>query len=123
MDRVASRTAVMSTALHVPFILWTVWKGYQMATEQQATSLNTREQDFRQRKSNTMYIGRDVIMSEAIKKLSGTALRVYLIFLNKKVMVKAEGKAEKRKGEYSAIDCMPRQALLIYLTGDHPDYS
>ncbi len=70
-----------------------------MATEKQVDSLRTREQKYRKRRYADMYISREVIMSPAFKKLTGTAIRVYLFFLNKRVMKPFEGGKAKRSGK------------------------
>ena len=70
-----------------------------MVTEKQIESLRTREQKHRRRKYNDMYISREVIMSTAFRKLTGTAIRVYLFFLNKRVMKPFEGGKAKRSGK------------------------
>lgn len=46
-----------------------------------------------------MYIDRSLIFSEALWKLSGTAVKIYLVFLNKRRMKKFEGSKGKRSGK------------------------
>lgn len=70
-----------------------------MATVKQVDALETREQKYKRRKYVDMYISRDVIMSDAFRKLTGTAVRVYLFFLNKRVMKPFEGGKAKRSGK------------------------
>ena len=73
-----------------------------MVTQKQIESVETREQKHARHKYKDMYISREVIMSDAFRKLSGTAIRVYLFFLNKRVMKPFEGGKSKRtsKGKY-----------------------
>lgn len=72
-----------------------------MATKEQSESLRTREQKYKQRKYNDMYIEREVLFSDAFRKLTKTAMRVYLLFLNKRVMKPFVGKQKRSgKGKY-----------------------
>lgn len=70
-----------------------------MATEEEVESVETHGQKIRRRKYADMYISREVIFSEAFRKLSGTAIRMYLIFLNKRVMKPFQGSKKKRSGK------------------------
>ena len=73
-----------------------------MATTEQTELLETHEQKYQRRRYRDMYISRDIILSDAIRQLSGKALWVYMIFLTKKVMKPFEGGKSKRsrKGKY-----------------------
>jgi len=70
-----------------------------MTIDEQITSIETREQRYRRLKFNDMYIEREIILSEAFKKLSATAIRVYLIFLAKRVMKPFQGSKAKCSGK------------------------
>jgi len=70
-----------------------------MVTADDIKSVESRDQRHRRRKYADMYIDRDVILSKAFMELSGTAVRVYLFFLNKRVMKPFEGGKPKRSGK------------------------
>ena len=67
--------------------------------EKDSECLLTREQRYKQKRYNDMYIERAVILSEAFKVLTATAIRVYLIFLTKRVVKPLQGKAARRTGK------------------------
>ena len=72
-----------------------------MVTENELKCIETHEQKYKRRKFADMYVSREVIMSMAFRKLSGTALRVYLFFLSKRVMKPLQGKQKRSgKGQY-----------------------
>jgi ribosomal protein S14 len=70
-----------------------------MATENEIKCLETREQKYKRCRWKDMYISREVILSEAFKQLSATAIRVYLIFLTKRIMKPFQGSKQKRSGK------------------------
>ena len=70
-----------------------------MATAKEIDLLRTPKQKYKKRRYNDMYIEREVIFSDAFRKLSGTAIRVYLLFLNKRVMKPYQGSKQKRSGK------------------------
>ena len=70
-----------------------------MVTEQQIESLKTREQKYKGKRFNDMYIERSIVLSKAVQELKGVSLRVYLIFLTKRVMKPFQGTKPKRSGK------------------------
>ena len=70
-----------------------------MAEQSNINALRTREQKYRRQRYNDMYIERAFILSEAVKALTATALRVYLIFLTKRDLKPIQGKVGKRGGK------------------------
>ena len=69
-----------------------------MATKQQIESLKTNAQKFKERKRSDLYISREVINSMAFKQLTGSAIRVYLSFLEKRVMRPYKTTSRSRPG-------------------------
>ena len=72
-----------------------------MATEKQIDSITTDDQKYRHRKSKAMYLDRDVFHSEAWMKLTATAIRVYLLFLDRRRMMPIQG--GRRRGKQFEI--------------------
>lgn len=70
-----------------------------MTTQEQIEGLKTREQRYRSKRYNDMYIERELIFSQAVQELTGLSLRVYLIFLTKRVMKPYQGSKQKRSGK------------------------
>jgi hypothetical protein len=63
--------------------------------------LQTREQQFRQRKWDRMFVSRKQITSKAFLSLkTAAACQVFMIFLNKCKWEKVQGKTAKRKAPY-----------------------
>ena len=48
--------------------------------------------------SNSFYIGRDLVKSEAFRSLGGTAILVYLDFLMKQKMQRSKAKGGRQDG-------------------------
>jgi predicted transcriptional regulator of viral defense system len=63
------------------------------------TCLETKEQGYKKRRWNDMYVERAVILSHALRVLTATAIRVYLIFLTKRQMQPIQGKKGKSGGK------------------------
>ena len=63
--------------------------------------LQTREQEFKAKKWDRMFVSRSVIMSKAFLALkTPAACQIYLIFLNKCVWKEAQGKRKQKNNYY-----------------------
>jgi len=70
-----------------------------MASGKDIRCLETREQKYKRQRYNDMYVERAFILSDALKGLTGTAIRVYLIFLSKRQLQPIQGKKGKSGGK------------------------
>lgn len=71
-----------------------------MSTQKQIDLLKSRDQRYRVKRYDVMYISRLMVESEVWGKLSETSMRVYLLFLTKRQMEKIQHKAGKSKRDF-----------------------
>lgn len=71
-----------------------------MTTQKEIDSLKSRDQRYRTKRYDKMYISRRLVESDPFHKLKGTSLRVFMIFLTKRQIKKIEHKPGKSKKDF-----------------------
>jgi len=71
-----------------------------VATKGQIDSLKSKDQRYRAKRYEAMYISRTMLESKVWGKLSKVSMRVYLLFLTKRIMEKVQTRAGKADKDY-----------------------